>query len=133
MTADKDSPDTPDQSYEAELARLRAEEERKRAMFRDVADPNTLTPDRAFVERHMGPAKSDAELQAEARAHAEKLQRQAEAEARRQQEVRKSLEAHNARLEERQAQQTQSAADRHRAQKTGDKGPKDPQAPGKRK
>lgn len=114
-----------DEAYEAELARLRAAEEQKRSMYRDVEDPNTLTPDRKFVEKHLGPEKTDAQLQAEARAHADKLRQQAEAEALRREAVDKSMRVHNARLQEEKAdreaaqvsEKSQSAADRHRAQK----------------
>ncbi len=124
-TTEDNSAAEKDESYEAELARLRAAEEQKRSMYRDVEDPNTLTPDREFVEKHIGPEKSDAQLQAEARAHADKLRQQAEAEAQQREAVDKSMRVHNARLEQEKAdretaqtaEKSQSAADRHRAQK----------------
>jgi hypothetical protein len=91
-----------DRRFKARLSELHAEERHKEMLHdRTIGDQNALRPSKDFIERCVGPMRSDDELRKLARESVEVQQRQERLEAERKAEVEKSLRAQKRQIERR--------------------------------
>jgi len=93
---------------------LKKEEENKRFLYDKSIGGNAPRPSDQFIQQHVGPLKSHAELQKEARGQAERQQIAQREQARREAEFEQSVREHNRRLEQKQEQEAAARADRQR-------------------
>jgi hypothetical protein len=111
MSAD----DTFERRVQVKLLHLHAEEDEKRRLHdRAIGGENVPRPSREFIERCVGPLRSDDELQKLARDLVERDQRQAWAEARRKEEVQRSLRERSRQIEARKKESKEKDQGRDR-------------------
>lgn len=94
----------------AEKTHLQKQEDHKKMLYdRTIGGENVPRPSPDFIKQHVGPVKSDAQIQKEAEENAKKQINQDRQEAERKRQVEESIHQHNERIAQQQQAQQQEA------------------------